>query len=181
MRAVSVLSLLLPVLLPLVAFSGVTPTGVDFTTKKGDAVGQKRFEKKLWGGGNASSLSGKRFHIEEWDKHYSSVGTKRASIAVKEGEEKKMFRSSTKRFPEKTYEMSRWNQEVADLQERARIQTDQRAMKIAEHRAYEAAVQDAEPYAETGEEVSLRDINRYQFRRNRPEGEVPVRRAGEGQ
>lgn len=138
----------------------------------------KRFEKREWTGGGAARLSDKRFRIEEWDKHYSSVGTKRAPITMKEGEEKKMFRSSTKRFPEKNYEMSRWNQELADLHERARIQTDERAMKIAERRAYEAAVQDAEPYAETGAELSLRDINRYQFRRNRPEGEVPVQQAG---
>lgn len=160
------------------AYPGLAPSGVDFAGKKGEAVQEKRFEKKFWGGGNAAGMSEKRFHIEEWGKHYSSVGSKRAPIAVKEGKEKKMFRSSTRRFPEKTYEMSRWNRDLADLQKRAQVDTDDRAMRIAEQRVYESAINDAEPFPERGEKLSLRDINRYQFRRNRPEGQVPVERAG---
>ena len=37
------------------------------------------------------------------------------------------------------------------------------------------------PIKDTGETLSLRDINRFQFRKNRAKGEVPTTQAGEGE
>ena len=41
-------------------------------------------------------------------------------------------------------------------------------------------MQDSKSYAEIGEPLSLRDINRFQFRQNRSDGAVPVSEAGVG-
>ncbi len=39
-------------------------------------------------------------------------------------------------------------------------------------------MQDAPHYREMKEELSLRDLNRFQFRRNRTDDGVPVKKAG---
>jgi hypothetical protein len=39
-------------------------------------------------------------------------------------------------------------------------------------------LQESKSFAETGETLSLRDINRFQFRQNRSDTAVPVRAAG---
>ena len=49
----------------------------------------------------------------------------------------------------------------------------------AEH-IQEIELQDAQQYRELGVKLSLRDINRYQFRRNRTNDGVPVQKAGAG-
>jgi hypothetical protein len=41
-------------------------------------------------------------------------------------------------------------------------------------------LQESKSFAETGETLSLRDINRFQFRKNRSDTAVPVRAAGGG-
>ena len=39
-------------------------------------------------------------------------------------------------------------------------------------------LQQAENYKDTGETLSLRDINRFQFRKNRSKDDVPVTKVG---
>ena len=48
-------------------------------------------------------------------------------------------------------------------------------------RMYTKMLQQAEHYNDTGELLSLRDINRFQFRKNRPDGDVPITKAGSGE
>jgi hypothetical protein len=55
---------------------------------------------------------------------------------------------------------------------------DDKAQIAADHKLYGMMMQDARQYRELGDKLSLRDINRYQFRRNRSSDEVPMQKAG---
>lgn len=123
----------------------------------------------------------KRFPLKEWGKHFSPVGSKRAPIAVKGQGDRAIF--ETKRIDRKeiNFEMARWNERMADLHEKAGIEMSDQAELVANQRMYSAMLGDAQQFSKMGEELSLRDINRYQFRRNRSDGELPVQRAGAGE
>ena len=58
---------------------------------------------------------------------------------------------------------------------------DDRAQLVADRQLYNMMLQDTERFRDMGDELSLRDLNRYQFRRNRTDAEIPVEQAGSGQ
>ena len=120
----------------------------------------------------------KTFPIQEWNKHFSSVGGKRAPISTNNVQDRKTFRTETRKFPTKNFEMSRWSQRMTELQQQAQIDTDVSAQRFADAELYGAMLQGTRQYEELAEKVSLRDINRFQFRRNHPDGDIPVDRAG---
>ena len=76
--------------------------------------------------------------------------------------------------------MSRWDDRMADLHKQASIQLDDKARIASDHQFYDMMLQDTRHYKELAEKLSLRDINRYQFRRNRTQGEAPTAKAGGG-
>jgi hypothetical protein len=143
-----------------------------------DSLQNKRFEKKKWGGSQSSKVSDKRFPIKEWNKHFSSVGGKRAPISMEANREKTMFKTKTLDQKKVDFGMSRWNQDMAELHDRAGIEIDDRARLAGKQALYSQMMQDAKFYGDTGEVLSMRDINRYQFRRNRSDEAPPVERAG---
>ncbi|MGC6423982.1 MAG: hypothetical protein ACON4O_03230 [Lentimonas sp.] len=142
-------------------------------------LGKQRVEQRKWKAPQQSNLLDKSFALKEWDKHFSALGSKRAPISARDSNEKKIFSTETKEYQMKNYEMSRWNERLATLQQNALIQTDQKAAKLAEKQLYYMMLQDNRKYEELGVKLSLRDINKYQFRRNRSDGEIPVSTAGE--
>ncbi len=161
----------------LLSVSGNTRT-VDFAGRKADRVEDKRFDRKMWTQPERSTLQNKSFPIEEWNKHYSSLGSKRAPIAVNERREKERFETrmiDRESFP---LEISRWNERMADLHKRAGIEVDDQAQIAANRQLYNMMMQDTRQYANLAEELSLRDINRFQFRSNRPDGQIPTQQAG---
>jgi len=151
---------------------------VDFAGRRADIVEDKRVEKKLWTHPQSNSMMNKRFPMREWDKHFSSVGSKRAPISLKEDKGKKMFGTKTLDRKEVNYEMSRWNERMADLHKKAGIEMDDRAQLVADGRLYNMMLQDTRRFRDMGDDVSLRDLNRYQFRSNRSDGDIPVEKAG---
>lgn len=148
--------------------------------RKAESVEKKRVEKEIWTGPKASRLQEKTFPIKEWNKHFSSLGSKRAPIAV--GEKKKKERFEVKVLERKTvdFEMSEWNDRMADLHKQARIQLDDKAQLTSDRKLYDMMLQDAPHYKEMAEKLSLRDLNRFQFRRNHSDDGVPVQKAGSG-
>ena len=152
-----------------------------FANRRADQVENKRVEKQLWAQPKGSRMMDKTFPIKEWNKHFSSLGAKRAPISVDDTKDKKLFR--TEKLDRKNFnvKMSRWNERMADLHKRAGIELDQRAQLIADRQFYNMMLQDTRQFSSMAEEVSLRDLNRYQFRRNRSDDSVPVERAGAGQ
>lgn len=155
--------------------------GLDFTGRKADRVEEKRVEKKMWSRPESSSFMDKSFPIKEWNKHFSGLGSKRAPITLSEKEKKKRF--EVEMLDRKTidFEMSRWNERMADLHQRAGIQMDDKAQIASDHRLYSMMMQDARQYQDLADKLSLRDINRYQFRRNRLSDEIPTQKAGSGE
>lgn len=149
--------------------------------REATGISEKKVERKKWSTKKDPGLMQKTFPITQWDKHYSSLGSKRAPVSLKETEEKKLFKTDTKTYPTKKYEMSKWNERLATLQKQALISTDDSAKKIADKQLYDMMLQDTKKYTDMGPELSLRDLNRYQFRHNRPAGAVPVEKAGGGE
>ncbi|MEN8663054.1 MAG: hypothetical protein ACN4GF_00470 [Lentimonas sp.] len=152
--------------------------GLEGLTKSNTQLINKRVERKVWQSKENADMMKKSFPIQEWDKHFSSVGSKRSPISLKEDRDKKIFKTNTKEFPTKEFNMAGWNEEFVDLHTNAQISTDDKARKIADRKLYQMMMRDAKNYSELGENVSLRDINKYQFRRNRSSDEVPVETIG---
>jgi hypothetical protein len=67
---------------------------------------------------------------------------------------------------------------MADLHQNAGIQMDDRAQLAVNSKLYHMLLQDRKKFGDLGKEVSLSDINRYQFRRNRSDEDIPVNKAG---
>ena len=148
--------------------------------RKAERVQEKRVEKKIWTGPKASRLQEKKFPIKEWNKHFSPLGSKRAPITLGEAKEKKRFEVEVLDRKTVDFEMSKWNERMADLHKRAGIQLDDKAQLTADRKLYNMMLQDAPQYRELAQELSLRDLNRFQFRRNRSGEGVPVQKVGSG-
>lgn len=168
-------------LLSATSLLSAAPFGLDFLDRKAERIETKKVEKKMWTRPGNSSFQTKRFPIKEWNKHFSTLGSKRAAISTSETKEKKIFK--TKVLDRKTMEikMSRWNDRMSELFKKADIQMDDRAKNISQRRMYDKMLQDAQQYRDLGETLSLSEINRYQFRRNRSTDGIPVQKAAEGQ
>jgi hypothetical protein len=157
------------------------PTGLGGLGQEQSEVSEKRVERKLLDSQESSDLMDKRFPMKSWGEHFSPLGSKRAAISMQESKSKKMFNTEQKSFPTQQYELSQLNQRMMELHEKAGISTDQRARQIADQQLYEMALQDTtQKYEEMREKLSLRDINRFQFRHNRSDEAVPVQAAGQG-
>ncbi|MFP4261436.1 MAG: hypothetical protein ACLFS1_10195 [Opitutales bacterium] len=151
---------------------------LDFVGGRADRVENKRFEKKMWNRPEHSPLQKKSFPIEKWDKHFSPLGAKRAPIETKGSFGKERFETKLMERETVDFDMSRWNEKMVDLHERAGIETSEEARLASDHQLYNRMLGEARQYRNLGEKLSLRDINRYQFRNNRPDGDIPSRRAG---
>lgn len=145
-------------------------------------LSQKRFKQEKWSGNQRSDLDGKTIRFKNWDKNYSSLGSKKWDYSVEKARNKKPFKAETVDLfkNNKEIELSDWEGYMANLESRARISTDTTARLTQDKRIHEMMLQQAENYKDTGETLSLRDINRFQFRKNRSDGDVPVTKAGSG-
>ena len=146
--------------------------------RRANTVEEKRFSKHMWSQPKTNFLTNKRFAFEHWNKHFSSLGSKRAPIKLTEKREKIEFTTNLIDREEVNYDMSRWNQRMADLHQNAGIQMDDRAQLAVNSKLYHMLLQDRKKFGDLGKEVSLSDINRYQFRRNRSDEDIPVNKAG---
>ena len=151
---------------------------VESYKKQEKELSQKRFEQKEWSGGQKSGLTGKTFPFKHWNKHYSSMGSQKWGFSVEKTSDEKRFETGMVNFPTKDLELSEWQGYLANLESRAQISTDTTARVIQDKRVYEMMLQQADNYKDTGKLVSLRDINRFQFRKNRSDGDVPTTKAG---
>jgi hypothetical protein len=58
---------------------------------------------------------------------------------------------------------------------------DDKAQLVADRQLYSMMLQDTRRFRDMADELSLQDINRYQFRRNHPGDRIPVEQAGSGE
>ena len=76
--------------------------------------------------------------------------------------------------------MASIDQNLEDLYREAGIDLSEQARLVENRRLYQRVLQDTKQTFEAlKEELSLRDINRFQFRRNRTDAGVPVQAAGQ--
>ena len=174
------LSLLLMLYLLAAASAHARLGSIDMVGKQATSISKKRVELNKWDGQPNSTISRKTFPIKEWGKHYSSLGGKRSNLGARKIKKRKIYETKTKEYPVKQLELARWNDRIANLQKRAQVATDDRVKDIEERRIYGVMLQNAQPYGDMRETLSLRDINRYQFRRNRQADGVPVQKAAAG-
>jgi hypothetical protein len=153
---------------------------VETYKKQEKQLSKKRFEQKKWSGGQQSDLTQKAFPFKHWNKNYSSMGSKKWDYSLEKTSDKKRFKTGMVEFSTKDIKISEWQGYLANLESRAQISTDTTARIIQDKRTYEMMLQQANNYKDTGETVSLRDINRFQFRKNRSDGDVPATKAGSG-
>ena len=169
-------------LFPCLSLQGETSTVkpvVESYKKQEKTLSQKRFNQKKWSG-KQSDLTQKTISFEHWNKNYSSLGSKKWDYSSENVSDRKRFKTGISKLfkKNKDIELSEWQGYLANLEDRARISTDTTARIIQDKRMYKKMLQQADNFKDTGETLSLRDINRFQFRKNRPKGDVPVTQAG---
>ncbi len=167
-----------PAIFIMVSFLEANPSTVSFVGKRAASVEKQRFEKKLWAQPQANSLMSKTFPIEQWDKHFSSLGSKRAPISITESKDKQLFETKTLKQKMVRFKMSQLNEQLSDIYKKAGIEMDDKARLIADQKFYYMMLRDSKKYSEMADEVSLRELNRYQFRRNRSDSDIPIEKAG---
>ena len=162
----------------MISFLEANSRTVSFAGKRAISVEGQRFEKKLWAQPQTNFMMNKTFPIEQWDKHFSSLGGKRAPISLTEGKDKQLFKTKMLDRELVRFEMSQWNEQLSDLHKKAGIEMDDKARLVADQKLYYMMLQDSQKYSGMADELSLRELNRYQFRRNRSDSDIPVQKAG---
>ena len=165
-------------LLMMISFLEANPSTASFVGKRATSVEGQRFEKKAWVLPQTNLIMNKTLPIEQWDKHFSSLGSKRAPISLTEDKDKQLFKTRILKQKMVRFEMSHWNEQLSDLHKKAGIEMDDKARLIADQKLYYMMLQDSKKYSGMAEELSLRELNRYQFRRNRSDSGIPVQKAG---
>ena len=138
----------------------------------------QRFRTNKWQGGTLLSPQSKSFEILTWDEHFSPLGSKLSTVG---GQKNKL---TEKKFPKRSYVSGKkqfkkptayMGKKLEDLYQEAGIQMSDQARLYENHRLYQKSLQySKQQFQDIKDEVSLRDINRFQFRRNRTDDGVPV-------
>ncbi len=183
MKLVVFMLLILAVFGGPLAVSAKTPDAKSKLGKQVTSVSQKKFKRETWRGGKQlSSLGKKSFHMKEYDKHYSSLGSRKASSDF----DKKFIGKEYDRPEVVTYDrvprkMSSLRGRQAKLKKQSRIGTSQKAPGIGDRQLYQAILQDTpEAYADLADELSMKDINRFAFRKNHSKETPKATAAGQG-
>lgn len=74
---------------------------VNTYNKRATNLSKKQFKHKIWTNNQKSDLMQKSFAFKQWDSHYSSLGSKKSSIIVKESKDKKHFKTNLVKFSTK--------------------------------------------------------------------------------
>jgi hypothetical protein len=154
------------------------PRTISFAGKRAASVEGKRVDKKVWAQSQTNFTMNKSFPIEQWNKHFSSLGNKRALISLSEDKDKQLFKTRMLEQKMLRFEMSQWNEQLSDLHKKAGIEIDDKARLVADQKLYYMMLQHSQKYSGMADELSLRELNRYQFRRNRSDSDIPVEKAG---
>lgn len=117
----------------------------------------------------------KHFLFKDWGKHFSKLGQKKFTPENKiSASFDKLFKKNVKMMPNITREISGWDKYLANINKDARIELSEKAQLLRVRETYNLVLQDMGYFHELAESMDLRSINRYQFRSNRPRGEIPV-------
>jgi hypothetical protein len=175
----AVMSLCLAGLLTLSA-EEVVKSPLEAVGRQAGAIQEKRLSVPQWGSEKKLSLTDKRISYEGWSKHFSSVGSKRAPVEM-EAKEQPIITKKRKSYKTRAREMSSMDREMARLKKEAPLGKKDEPLLLRDRQVYSMMLQGAAFEEEMGKQLSLRDLNRFQFRRNRSDAAVPVKQAGSGE
>jgi hypothetical protein len=164
------------------AISAKLPRGIEDLGQRSSA-GDQIVPKQLWQGGSHIRPQEKSFELKAWEKHFSPLGGKRSAVGGQKSE------WAQKKFPKRSFElgqkkfkklMANIDQNLEDLYRDAGLELTKQARLVKNRQLYQMSLEDGkQPFEAPKEELSLRDINRFQFRRNRTDDGVPVQAAGQ--
>lgn len=157
-----------------------TQSPLDAVGRQAGSIQKKRVAPKQWGSSETLPMADKRISMEDWPKHFSSVGSKRAPIEV-QADSLERVEVDRKKFPVRGRTMSRLDQQMARVERKARIAEKDTPLLLRDHEVYAMMLQGKVFEEEIGKQLSLRDLNRFQFRRNRGDAAVPTQKAGSGE
>lgn len=113
------------------------------------------------------ALKRKTFPMRHWAKHYSSLGRQKSAVSTQQTVARELYATQTLTFPVQQKALADMNGRLAALQQRAQMSIDDRLTAIEEQRVYAMMLQGTQQYGAMREKISLRELNRIQFRRNR--------------
>jgi len=126
----------------------------------------------------ADGFGGQVMDLKEWNKTFSPLGQRRAPFDVNDSFNSKMIEPEIQEFSLKDREISIMDGRQAHIESWGRMWDRKEVGKYAN--APVASMDHGPRIEDMGNEPSLRDINRFQFRENRADGPIPVQRAGSG-
>ena len=119
-------------------------------------------------------FSNKTIRLETWDKHFSPLGQKKVFSDKSNSSFDQLWYKKIKEYKNITLVESSWNQHIAKIHKDAGINLLQESQMLDDKQSYNLVLQNMGYFEEMAEKMDLKSINRYQFRSNRPEGEIPV-------
>ena len=119
-------------------------------------------------------FSNKKIRLETWDKHFSPLGQKKVFSDKSNSSFDQLWDKEIKQYKNMDIEESSWNQHLAKMHEDAGINLSQESQILDDKQSYNLVLQNMGYFEQMAEKMDLKSINRYQFRSNRREGEIPV-------
>lgn len=119
-------------------------------------------------------FSNKTIRFETWDKHFSPLGQKKVFSDKSNSSFDQLWYKEIQQYKNMDIERSIWNQHLAKIHEDAGIYLSQESQILDDKKSYNLVLQNMGYFEEMAEKMDLKSINRYQFRSNRPKGEIPV-------
>ena len=138
---------------------------------------KKEFSPKVKNLKKESVFTGSRFKFQEWDKHYSKLGQKKMFSEKQQSRFNHQIDKEVSNFERLELNESDWNNYFSHIRKNANIDMDEKAQILSDRITYTVLLQDPQQFEEMAEQMDLRSINRFQFRSNRPKGEIPVDKA----
>jgi hypothetical protein len=168
------------------SYGFVTPSSP--LKKNGNLYGKEKFQQKNNPSTNQYSqfenksnsrdfnkkFSRKEIQFETWDKHFSKIGQKKIFSDKSSSRFDKSLDGNLQPMKNIEIEESNWSQHLAKIRKDAGINLSQESQIVDDKAAYSLVLQNLGYFEEMAETMDLKSINRYQFRSNRPEGEIPV-------
>lgn len=124
-------------------------------------------------------FSRKEIRLETWDKHFSNLGQKKIFSDKSSSSFDKSLDKNIQQMKNIEIEEANWSQHLAKLRKDAGINLSQQSQILDNKASYNLVLQNMGYFEEMAETMDLKSINRYQFRSNRPEGDIPVEKVAE--
>jgi len=151
----------------------------EFSTSREDTA--SRLQQKRSAFSQEKRFEADVVEYQQWDKSFSRLGQKQAPKDFQQAEpasDRKRFRSPGRvDYPTTEFGRAGMDGQAANLRNIDQLKEMALVQKYRDANVVQVGDQ-SQLFSELAEEADLQQINRYQFRQNRPDG-IPVQRAGQ--